>query len=480
MDGTYDEWLDQGCRSPDDPKPKSDPEEDGLIWFIDEDDIYGLKLGDQYFSEKTGQVFTLIGASDPARWDDNSDRILRCQESQMDGYARAKVRSADGSETVILPGLLQYFATEEIHLSSPPMRFLDYNQMLNMPEPEWLIEGVIQKQTSAMIFGASNAFKSFLGIDLMMCAATGRDWHGHAVKCAVPCVYVATEGSRGVAGQRVPGWGQHHGVPDDCRDNFLVCGEEVALDDPTSVKNLIETCKYWKSLRAIRRGEQVGKQSNSDAVGLIVIDIFGASMLGSESSDETARAWVKSVNYIMEEMQCAVLTIAHTGWADDTRARMHSHFWGSFDTRLKAVGDKESLTTVLSVDRHKDADSEGQWGFRLDKVDAPRGQTTLVPRLCDEVETTQKRRVSGKPAIALQALSEALIDQGRAIAGPHYPTCPVVTLSNWRAMCERHGLSDSDNSAAQKKAFQRAKTALLTKGLIKQFDDNVWKVSADE
>ena len=159
---------------------------------------------------------------------------------------------------------------------------------------------------------------------------------------------------------------------------------------------------------------------------------------------------------------------------------MHSHFWGSFDTRLKADGDKDSLTTVLSVERHKDADSTGEWGFRMDKVTLPNGQTTLVPRLCDEVEATQKRRVSGKPAVALQALSEALIEHGRTVAGPNYPKCPVVSVEAWRAMCDRHGLTDSDNTEATRKAFNRAKTALLEKGLVRQFDGNVWKVNPDD
>ena len=212
----------------------------------------------------------------------------------------------------------------------------------------------------------------------------------------------------------------------------------------------------------------------------MVVDIFGASMKGAEASDETARAWVRNVNRIIREMQCAVLTVAHTGWADETRARMHTHFWGSFDTRMKAEGDKVSRTTVLTIDRHKDADSGGEWGFRMDIVNTPTGGTTLVPRLCDEVETTQKRRVSGKPAVALQALSEALIDHGRTIAGPNYPACPVVALTDWRIMCGRHGLTASDNPDSLDKAFQRNKATLLERGLIRQFDNYVWKVKADE
>ena len=96
------------------------------------------------------------------------------------------------------------------------------------------------------------------------------------------------------------------------------------------------------------------------------------------------------------------------------------------------------------------------------------------------METTQKRRVSGKPAVALQALSEALSDHGRTIARPNYPSCPVVLVEAWRAMCDRHGLTDSNNQGSARKAFDRARTALLDKGSIRLFDGNVWKIEADD
>jgi hypothetical protein len=47
------------------------------------------------------------------------------------------------------------------------------------------------------------------------------------------------------------------------------------------------------------------------------------------------------------------------------RMRGHSHLWGSFDTRLAIEGDKEALTTIMRVNRHKDHDSKGAWAFKL-------------------------------------------------------------------------------------------------------------------
>jgi len=383
-------------------------------------------------------------------------------------YKELLVKRADGSTITINE---RFAHPVDPSMPKAPLKFLTYAEMQELHEPEWLIEGVIAEQTSALLFGKSNSFKSFLAIDMACSVATNRPWHGLQVSPArqdegdhllFDVLYVATEGAIGVARQRIPGWMEAHGIPPEDAEGLHLYPQEIALDDDKAVDDLIETL-----------------HDSTIFFSLIVLDIFGATMMGPETSDETARAWVRNINRIMRETSAAVLTVAHTGWADETRARMHTHFWGSFDTRMKAEGDKDARTSVLKIDRHKDADSSGEWGFRMDEVTLPDGKTTLYPVLCDEVETKQKRRVSGKPAVALQALSEALIDKGRTIAGPNYPSCPVVSLEDWKAMCARHGLTDSDNPETLKKSFQRAKAALIDKGLVKQFDNNVWKVEAD-
>ena len=403
---------------------------------------------------------------------------LHCTIKAIDLDGTAWVRMASGETRGVPLASIESAMPRRASAPKPPLRFLSYDDMVNLPDPEWLIEGLIMEETSALLFGKSNAFKSFLAIDIACSVATGHyngDWHGHKIVDGWPVLYVATEGALGVAKQRIPGWMDAHGIPAHMRDGIALYPEEIALDDTNAVNALIRSAAIWT--------DKDGTGNWADpayAFKLIVIDIFGASMMGPETSDETARAWVRNINRIMRTIKCAVLTVAHTGWADDSRARMHTHFWGSFDTRLKAEGDKKSLTTVLTVDRHKDADSSGEWGFRMEVVPTPSGGTTLVPRLCDEVEKGQKRRVSGKPAVALQALSEAILEHGKTIAGPNYPARPVVSLEAWRTMCDRHGLTDSDNSGTQRKAFNRARATLIDKGLVRQFDDHVWKVNDDE
>jgi RecA-family ATPase len=58
------------------------------------------------------------------------------------------------------------------------------NDVANWPRIDWLVEGIIQRSSSAVIFGESRIGKSFLALDLATKLAKGEDWFGYAVK---PC-----------------------------------------------------------------------------------------------------------------------------------------------------------------------------------------------------------------------------------------------------------------------------------------------------
>ncbi len=331
-----------------------------------------------------------------------------------------------------------------------PLRFLSYAEMEAMPEPEWLAEGVIQKRSAGLIFGKSNSFKSFLGADIGLSVEQGIPWHGARVARG-GVLFVATEGANGFGRLRIPAWYDHHAVPREARKAFLY-PQEIRLDIAEDVSALIAAMQD--------RGPFV----------LAVLDIFGGTMAGSEIEDKTARAWVHGIQRIMRETGAATLTIAHTGWQDDTRARMHTHFWGSFDSRLRVEGDKDALTCTLTVERHKDADSAGQWGFRMAAAGA-----SLVPELDGTVKPSKTRNLTVKQRIALDALDDALVAFGAVKQGPDWPSCKVVLVEKWREAAYRHGITDSDKPDSRKKAFQLQRDALMGKGVVRIFDEHVWR-----
>lgn len=337
------------------------------------------------------------------------------------------------------------------HKSARRIELLNYAQMASMPEPEWLVEGVIQKRSTALLFGKSNSFKSFLAIDIGLSVDAGKDWHGHTVSEG-RVLFVATEGANGVGRLRIPAWYDHHQIEDGSRRAFLY-PQEICLDTPDDVSALIASMK--------ERG----------GFALVVVDIFGGSMKGSEIEDKVARAWVHGIQRILRETGASVLTVAHSGWQDETRARMHTHFWGSFDTRLRMEGDKDALTATLTVERHKDADSAGAFGFRLQKSGG-----SLVPVLDGDVRVTkQTRSLSPKLRLALGALDEVLAEKGAKRVGPDWPNADVVMMEDWRRHFYR--MSGEDSPDTKRQAFKRAKDGLHEKRMIAFFDDHVWRAT---
>lgn len=329
------------------------------------------------------------------------------------------------------------------------LHFLSYQDMLRMPAPSWLVEGVVLKQSTALLFGKSNAFKSFIAIDLGMSVATGKDWHGNPVSSGKVC-FVATEGSNGVGRQRIPAWMQHHAATDN--GNTFLYPKELCIDVPEQVTALIVTMRELGNF------------------ALVVLDIFGGTMNGSEIEDTTARKWVHGIQRILRETGASVLVVAHTGWQDDSRARMHTHFWGSFDSRMKVEGDKDALTTSLAIERHKDADSAGAWGFRMEQA----GES-LVPVLDGSVKATKGRNLTVRQRTALEALDDATQAHGTRKQGADWPPCNVVLVEHWREASYRHGIADSDKPEARKKAFQRIRDTLQERGVIRFYDGFVWR-----
>jgi len=298
-------------------------------------------------------------------------------------------------------------------------------EMLALEPPEPVIDDLLFTNTNNVLFGASNAFKTFLAVDIACHVANGQNWHGHAVKQG-GVIYGAGEGSYGVQRLRIPGWHKHHGIEFTDDIPIRVVSASILLDVPEE--------------QAAERLYQTGIAAFDKPAKLYVFDVLKRSMEGSESDDKTIAAVIATQQHLLRRADGAsILTLTHTGWADKTRTRGHTDYWGSCDTRLRAEGDKEKLTTVLEVERHKDAEGGQSWGFQLEEAIVDTDHTTLVPIIDDQVVSAkakkgQKKVKEGGPQwAAMEAIKEAIEKSGKtAPASNHIPPhVRVVTRETW-------------------------------------------------
>ena len=219
-----------------------------------------------------------------------------------------------------------------------------------------------------------------------------------------------------------------------------------------------------------------------------MFDLMAGSMEGSESDSDVVSAWVRGAQSICEATGAAQLHVTHSGYSASNRARGHSHLWGSFSTRLKALGNDAARTTVLSVDRHKDEESAGLiWAFALEQVAVgDGGETSLLLRLSGmdaqkQASTTRKppskaQLVEGFFLQAIDLLAEGLKPS------PGFDTNPVFKIkvdAIRERMKARQWLDIDDDGALTstgRSDFKRAKDALLARAAIVGEGTDLWRV----
>lgn len=370
-----------------------------------------------------------------------SGELVICDEERL-----SQLKSEGDWDAIVLEEKRELAAEER----KAGYSLLDYSRMQDMCPSSWLIQGLLQSRTVAIMYGASDAFKSALAIDMACHVATGRHYHGMQTDFGRVC-YVATQGASAIGRKRIPGWMDHRRIPPGMRRWISLVDHAINLDDADAVEEF---------LRLLR-------MQDSGGYNLVVIDMLGDSMSGAEVDDQTARRVYAGLKRISTELRATVLCVAHTGFADQSRARMHSHLWGAFDTRLKVHRHGRTMETTLSVQRHKDAPSDGAWKFRLDEVPTglDEGATTLVPVVsggaADEM-VENARPIGAAAGRSLNVLKDELAKR----------SADRLAEQDWRAACYDAGISDGGQDA-RRKAFIRAKAELLDAGLIKIEDDHV-------
>src|SRR5262249_46295895 len=74
------------------------------------------------------------------------------------------------------------------------LRLLTLADLDNLPDPEWLVDGLVGQNALVVLFGPPGVGKSFLALDLALSIATGRPWLGRKTTQG-GVVYVYAEGT---------------------------------------------------------------------------------------------------------------------------------------------------------------------------------------------------------------------------------------------------------------------------------------------
>lgn len=240
-------------------------------------------------------------------------------------------------------------------------RLIDAADLDELPDPAPMIKGWLYQNTIARIVGQPGAYKSFVSLDMALCIALGRPWHGRPVE-QTPVLYVVGEGLAGYK-LRVAAWCEHHGVAqEELRGKLLLTRQSVQIGGD-----------YWPELMA---------WVVENCARLVVVDTQARATIGAEENSNTDQGViVEHCNELRAAVNGVLLLVHHTGHANGEaaeRGRGASAWRAAVDTEL-LVRKTGEYTGALKCDRQKDAESGQEVALHMIKVGK-----SLVAQIADE------------------------------------------------------------------------------------------------
>ncbi|RJG45465.1 AAA family ATPase [Mesorhizobium sp. DCY119] len=229
--------------------------------------------------------------------------------------------------------------------SAPNFRLLTVSDIAHLPDPEWLIDGLLPQSGFVVLFGPAGSKKSFIGLDWASSIATGLPWAGHAVQQR-DVVYIYSEGVSGLK-LRNRAW-QDDRQREPKRLLFQPHGIDVA--NPRVVRDFV-TAIGSKGYRP----------------GLLIVDTLARNFgNGDENTAKDMNAFVTGCDALRSAFPgCTVLVIHHTGKDSRKGTRGSTVLMGAADTAIEVHSDPKTPTGYIKGEKQKDAEPFGAMNFRL-------------------------------------------------------------------------------------------------------------------
>ncbi|MDH3466861.1 MAG: bifunctional DNA primase/polymerase, partial [Gammaproteobacteria bacterium] len=244
--------------------------------------------------------------------------------------------------------------------AEPKARLVHVSE-LQTRQPEYTIDGLIEKDTVGVVFGEYGTLKTFLALDLALCVGTGKDFHGHSVQAGI-AVYVCGEGHNGIA-RRVTGWAQHHGQDIVKSDIFLTTSAVPLLDRASA-----ELLRDQITIVSDQRGAPVQ---------LIILDTIARNFGGDENSTRDMTAFLDSVSdNLRAPVGASVILVHHTGHAEKLRGRGAYALSAGVDFEYRAEMPEDDVLQ-LTCTKMKDAPRPEPLAFRAQPVTWQQNAHTL-------------------------------------------------------------------------------------------------------
>ena len=225
-------------------------------------------------------------------------------------------------------------------------KLLSANDLKNLPQPNYLIKGILPATGISACYGPSGSGKTFLVTDLGISLSLGHDWYGRkSKKC--PVTFVVLEGTGGLS-KRFQAW--ENNFNQTIPDTVIVYIDTLSLMTSNDVTQLAAELK------------NKGQQS-----GLIVIDTLNQTSPGAdENSSKDMGLIIQNAQRLARETSSHVMLVHHTGKDASKGLRGHSSLIAALDVAIEVKRDSSGRS--WSINKSKDDADDGNYHFELKRI----------------------------------------------------------------------------------------------------------------
>lgn len=248
--------------------------------------------------------------------------------------------------------------------AAPELEVLRLGEIRRLPDPDYLVDGLVIEQGLGIVYGAPGCGKTFVQLGMALSIAYGLpQWWGRDIKKHGPVVYISSEGSSDLK-FRIGAWENEAKIRDDNAPFFLI----------RQSLNFMSSADVNKLLKAVA---WVAKDQGTNPV-LVVVDTVSRVIPGvDENLQKDMTLFIKACDMVREAFSTTVIGVHHTSRAGNLRGS--TVFDGAADFLLAVEREEASEFGQVVAKKIKSAADGWRQDFRLLRGPAGGfGQESLV------------------------------------------------------------------------------------------------------
>jgi AAA domain len=333
----------------------------------------------------------ILGVLLDERWE-VSERVRG--KANPEEYARKEIGRAQKRVAESLAGDFDKVVDETAGtVAKNRFKGMNINELAQLPNPEFILEGIILRNCLFNLYGPRKAGKTFFTIDLGCTMALGIDFHGLRARQG-RVLHIVAEGNKASIRNRVEAWlatrAMEKGQRAKHAENWFLVGVPVHIDVDAYVAEFLA--------------------ANPGKWDLIIIDTLMRNMVGHISDPKDMGVFIRGCDTIREKTGATVLVVHHEG-KDKSRGGMGSI---ALDNAVDGIAKfyRQGSHRIFSIVtlREGDDSEQGDMVFELESVplsltmsqDGEEEQRSAVLKLVSRRAKPKARQLSASDRLLLQ------------------------------------------------------------------------------